>query len=45
MKKLLIITPHLSTGGAPQVSVNKIELIKDDLEISKYEKKLYKYRS
>ena len=33
MKKLLIITPHLSTGGAPQVSVNKIELIKDDFQI------------
>jgi len=33
MKKLLIITPHLSTGGAPQVTVNKIELIKNDFEI------------
>ena len=32
-KRLLIITPHLSTGGAPQVSVNKIALIKDDFEI------------
>jgi hypothetical protein len=32
-KKLLIITPHLSTGGAPQVTVNKIALIKDDFEI------------
>jgi hypothetical protein len=33
MKKLLIFTPHLSTGGAPQVTVNKIELIKNDFEI------------
>jgi hypothetical protein len=33
MKRLLIITPHLSTGGAPQVTVNKIELIKNDFEI------------
>ena len=29
-KKLLIITPHLSTGGAPQVTLNKIELLKDE---------------
>lgn len=27
MKKLLIITPHLSTGGAPQVTANKVELL------------------
>lgn len=33
IKKLLIITPHLSTGGAPQVTLNKIELLKDDFEI------------
>ena len=33
MKKLLIITPHLSTGGAPQVTVNKIELLKDVFDI------------
>ena len=32
-KRLLIITPHLSTGGAPQVTANKIALIKDDFEI------------
>ena len=30
MKKVLIITPHLSTGGAPQVTLNKIKLLKDD---------------
>ena len=33
MKKLLIITPHLSTGGAPQVTVNKIRLLKDSFDI------------
>ena len=33
MKKLLIITPHLSTGGAPQCSVKKVELIKNDFNI------------
>ena len=30
MKKVLIITPHLSTGGAPQVTLNKIKLLKDN---------------
>lgn len=30
MKKLLIITPHLSTGGCPQVVLKKIELLKDE---------------
>jgi glycosyltransferase involved in cell wall biosynthesis len=33
MKKLLVITPHLSTGGAPQVTANKIKLIKNDFDI------------
>jgi len=33
MKRLLVITPHLSTGGLPQVSANKIELLKDTYEI------------
>lgn len=33
MKKLLIISPHFSTGGAPQVVVNKIELLKDHFQI------------
>ena len=33
MKKLLVITPHLSTGGAPQVTANKIKLIIDDFDI------------
>jgi len=33
MKRLLVITPHLSTGGAPQVTVNKLELLKDEYQI------------
>jgi len=33
MKKILFIAPHLSTGGMPQVLVNKIELLKDEYEI------------
>lgn len=33
MKRLLVITPHLSTGGAPQVTVNKLELLKNEYQI------------
>ena len=33
MKKLLSISPHMSTGGAPQVLVKRVELINEDLEI------------
>ena len=29
MKTLLIITPHMSTGGCPQIVVKKVELFKD----------------
>jgi hypothetical protein len=29
MKNLLILTPHMSTGGCPQVVVKKVELLKD----------------
>lgn len=38
MKKLLIITPHLSTGGAPQVTLNKVSLLKDvyDIKVVEY---------
>ena len=32
-KKILFITPHLSTGGAPQVTLNKIQLLKDEYEV------------
>lgn len=34
MSKLLYITPHLSTGGAPQYLLKKIELLKDEYDIS-----------
>jgi len=33
MKKLLIITPHLSTGGAPQVTANKIQLLVNEFDL------------
>jgi len=33
MNKMLIICPHLSTGGAPQFSLNKIELLKENYDI------------
>jgi len=29
MKTLLIITPHMSTGGCPQIVAKKVELLKD----------------
>jgi len=33
MRKLLIVTPHLSTGGAPQVTANKVELLRNHFDI------------
>jgi hypothetical protein len=33
MKKVLVITPHLSTGGAPQVTANKVQLMINDFEV------------
>lgn len=33
MKKILFVAPHLSTGGLPQVLVNKLELLKDEYQI------------
>ena len=33
MEKLLLITPHLSTGGAPQFILNRIELLKDTYDV------------
>lgn len=33
MQKLLIISPHFSTGGAPQVTLNKVELLRDHFDI------------
>lgn len=32
-KKIIFITPHLSTGGLPQYLCKKIELLKDKLEV------------
>ena len=33
MQKLLYVTPHLSTGGAPQYLLKKVELLKDQYDI------------
>ena len=33
MTKLLVISPHWSTGGSCSVTINKIELLKDECEI------------
>jgi len=33
MQKLLYVTPHLSTGGAPQYLLKKIQLLKDEYDI------------
>lgn len=33
MKKLLSLTPHLSTGGQPQVLCKRVELIKNDIDV------------
>jgi glycosyltransferase involved in cell wall biosynthesis len=32
-KKILIVSPHFSTGGAPAFVLNKVELLKDEFEI------------
>lgn len=32
-KRLLIVSPHFSTGGAPQVTLNKVELLQDHYDI------------
>ena len=32
-KKILLIVPHLSTGGLPQFAVKKIEMLKNTYEI------------
>lgn len=33
MKTIVIVSPHFSTGGAPQVTVNKIELLRNHYNI------------
>lgn len=32
-KRLMIISPHFSTGGAPQVTLNKVELLQNHYDI------------
>jgi len=44
MRKLLIISSHFSTGGAPQCSVNKVELLKNDFEIKVVEYSFLAYQ-
>ena len=44
MRKILIIIPHASTGGAPQCTVNKVELIKNDFEIKVVEYSFLAYQ-
>jgi hypothetical protein len=43
-KKLLIISPHYSTGGSGQFSVNKVELLKNDFEIKVVEYSFLAYQ-
>lgn len=38
MKKILFVSPHLSTGGAPQFTLSKIEILKDSYDIMCVEK-------
>ena len=33
MKKMLIVTPHLSTGGLPQFLLKKIEVLRKEFEV------------
>ena len=33
IKKILLITPHLSTGGLPQFLLEKIEILKNEFDI------------
>ena len=45
MKKLIILTPHMSTGGLPQVVYKKVELLKDfyDIVVVEYEMLAWTY--
>jgi FkbM family methyltransferase len=33
MKRLLLVAPHLSTGGSPQYLVKKVELLRDEYDV------------
>jgi len=43
--KILILVPHLSTGGLPQVALKRVELLKDDFDVyvMEYRQLAYKY--
>ena len=45
MKTLIIITPHMSTGGCPQVVAKKVELLKDfyNIIVVEYEMLAWSY--
>ena len=45
MKTLMIITPHMSTGGCPQVVAKKVELLKDfyNVVVIEYEMLAWSY--
>ena len=45
MKTLIIITPHMSTGGCPQVVAKKVELLKDvyNVVVVEYEMLAWSY--
>jgi hypothetical protein len=39
--KLLVIVPHMSTGGCPQVTLNKVELLQSSFDIEVVEYSFY----
>jgi autotransporter strand-loop-strand O-heptosyltransferase len=43
MSKLLLIVPHLSTGGLPQVALKKVELLRKDFDVYVMEYKQIAY--
>ena len=45
MKTLMIISPHMSTGGCPQVVAKKVELLKDyyNVVVIEYEMLAWSY--
>ena len=45
MKTLIIISPHMSTGGCPQVVAKKVELLKDyyNVVVIEYEMLAWSY--
>jgi len=45
MKRLLLLVPHMSTGGLPQVALKRVELLMDDYEVyvMEYRQLAWKY--